>query len=49
MLIWATNQIILMTIAVFLGMLLGNIRFGRFSFSTSGTMFIGILLGWRVV
>src|SRR6056297_1608773 len=38
-----------MTIAVFLGLLLGNIRFGRFSFSTSGAMFVGILLGWRVV
>jgi len=49
MLIWATNQIMLMTIAVFLGLLLGNIRFGRFSFSTSGTMVVGILLGWRVV
>jgi len=49
MLIWATNQIILITIAVFFGLLLGNIRFGRFSFSTSGAMFVGIFMGWRVV
>lgn len=37
-----------MTLAVFLGMLFGNIRFGKFSFSTSGSMLVGILLGWRV-
>lgn len=43
------NPVILMIISVFFGMLFGNIKFGRFSFSTSGSMFIGIFLGWAIV
>ncbi|MDD2352311.1 MAG: hypothetical protein PHX56_01980 [Atribacterota bacterium] len=43
------NPVILMIVSVFFGMLFGNIRLGRFSFSTSGSMFVGIILGWAVV
>ncbi len=43
-----TNPFILMSFCVFLGMLFGNIKLGKFSFSTSGTMFVGIGTGWAI-
>jgi putative transport protein len=49
MMIFVTNPVILMIITVFIGLILGKIKFGRFSFSTSGSMFIGIVVGWSVV
>ena len=49
MLTYLVSPFILMTLTVFFGMILGTIRFRKFSFSTSGAMFIGILIGWRVV
>jgi len=49
MIAFITNPVILMIITVFIGMVLGNLKFGRFSFSTSGSMFVGIVLGWAVV
>lgn len=43
-----TNPFILMSFCVFLGMLFGNIKLGKFSFSTSGAMFVGIGTGWAI-
>lgn len=47
MLIW-TNPLLLMSFCVFLGMFFGNIKLGKFSFGTSGSMFIGIVVGWGI-
>lgn len=44
-----TNPFVLMSICITLGILLGNIKIGKFCFGTSGSLFIGILVGWRVV
>lgn len=44
-----TNPFVLMSISITLGILLGNIKIGKFSFGTSGCLFIGIFVGWRVV
>ncbi|QUH21603.1 hypothetical protein HYG84_09095 [Alkaliphilus sp. B6464] len=38
-----------MFIAVFLGMLFGQIKFGKFRFGVSGTLFLGLIVGWLVV
>jgi putative transport protein len=38
-----------MFIAVFSGMLFGKIKFGKFSFGVSGTLFTGLVIGWGVV
>lgn len=43
-----TNPYLLMSFCVFLGMVFGNIRFGKFSFGTSGSMFVGIVVGWII-
>ena len=32
-----------------MGILFGNIKLGRFSFSTSGSLFVGIVAGWLIV
>jgi len=45
--IW-TNPFLLMSFCVFLGMFFGNIKFGKFSFGTSGSMFVGIAVGWLI-
>ena len=37
-----------MSFCVFFGMIFGNIKFGKFSFSTSGSMFVGIAVGWII-
>ena len=42
------DPFVLMFITVATGLLLGKIRIGRFSFSTSGTLFTGLFLGWLV-
>lgn len=44
-----TNPFVLMSVSIALGILLGNIKIGKFSFGTSGCLFVGILVGWRVV
>ena len=49
MLTLITNPIVLISFCVFLGILFGNIKLGRFSFSTSGSMFVGIVTGWLIV
>lgn len=49
MLALITNPIVLISFCVFLGILFGNIKLGRFSFSTSGSLFVGIIAGWLIV
>jgi putative transport protein len=46
---WLMNPFVLMFIAVFSGMLFGKIKFGKFSFGVSGTLFTGLVIGWGVV
>ncbi len=45
---WIMNPFVLMTATVFLGMLFGKIRFGKFTFGVSGCLFIGLVIGWWV-
>ncbi len=45
---WITNPFILMFVAVFSGMLFGRIKFGKFNFGVSGTLFTGLVLGWWI-
>ena len=42
------NPFILMMITVFLGMLFGKIKFGKFTFGVSGCLFVGLIIGWWV-
>lgn len=46
---WIMNPFVLMFVAVFTGMLFGKIKFGKFNFGVSGTLFTGLLFGWVVV
>ncbi len=43
---WMLNPFILMFLAVFTGMLFGKIKFGKFNFGVSGTLFSGLVIGW---
>ncbi len=43
-----TDPFVLMFIAVATGILFGKIKFGKFNFGTSGTLFTGLLIGWGV-
>lgn len=45
---WLTSPFILMSAAVFTGVLLGRVRIGRFSFGISGALFTGLGIGWFV-
>jgi len=45
---WIMNPFVLMMITVFLGMLFGKIKFGKFAFGVSGCLFVGLVVGWRV-
>ncbi len=45
---WIMNPFVLMLITVFLGMLFGKIKFGKFTFGVSGCLFFGLFLGWWV-
>jgi len=45
---WIMNPFVLMLVTVFLGMLFGKIKFGKFTFGVSGCLFVGLLIGWRV-
>ncbi len=42
------NPFVLMFITVALGLLFGKIHFGKFSFGTSGALFVGLAIGWAV-
>jgi len=46
--VWIMNPFVLMMITVFLGMLFGKIKFGKFTFGVSGCLFVGLVIGWRV-
>ncbi len=43
---WLLNPYILMFVSVLTGLLFGKIKFGKFSFGLSGTLFTGLLIGW---
>jgi len=45
---WIMSPFVLMLITVFLGMLFGKIKFGKFTFGVSGCLFVGLVIGWRV-
>lgn len=45
---WLTNPFILMFVAVFTGMMFGKIKFGKFNFGVSGTLFTGLIMGWWI-
>lgn len=45
---WIINPFVLMMITVFLGMLFGKIKFGKFTFGVSGCLFVGLVIGWWV-
>lgn len=42
------NQLILMIIAVAIGLLIGRRKIGKVSMGTSGTLFVGLFIGWGV-
>jgi putative transport protein len=42
------NPFVLMFTAVIAGILFGKIKFGKFSFGISGTLFTGLFIGWLV-
>lgn len=46
---YIADPVILMTITVFVGLILGGLKIGRFNFGTSGVMLVGIFLGWSIV
>lgn len=46
---WIMNPFVLMFLAVFTGMMFGKVKFGKFNFGVSGTLFTGLLVGWLVV
>lgn len=43
---WLMNPFILMFVTVFTGMIFGRIKFGKFNFGISGTLFTGLIIGW---
>ncbi len=45
---WITSPYILMFTAVFTGIVLGNIKIGKFNFGASGCLFTGLLMGWLI-
>lgn len=45
---YLTNPFIPLFLAVFTGLIFGKIKFGKFSFGTSGTLFTGIVVGWAL-
>lgn len=42
------NPFVLMFVTIGLGLLFGKIKFGKFSFGTSGALFVGLAIGWAV-
>lgn len=45
---WITSPYILMAVAIFTGVLFGNIKIGKFNFGASGCLFTGLIIGWLV-
>ncbi len=44
-----TNPLALLAVTVSLGLAVGRIRIGRFSLGSSGTLFVGLAIGWLVI
>lgn len=42
------NPFVLMFVTIALGLLFGKVKFGKFSFGTSGALFVGLAVGWLV-
>jgi putative transport protein len=42
------NPFILLFVTAALGLLFGKIKFGKFSFGTSGALFVGLAVGWAI-
>ncbi|WP_027400505.1 aspartate-alanine antiporter-like transporter [Anaerovorax odorimutans] len=42
------NPFMLMFIAIATGLLFGKIKFGKFNFGTSGSLFTGLFIGWLI-
>ena len=45
---WIMNPFVLMMVTIFLGLILGKMKFGKFTFGVSGCLFIGLVIGWWV-
>ena len=45
---WLMNPFILMMITIFFGLILGKMKFRRFTFGISGCLFTGLVIGWWV-
>ncbi|HZK01331.1 MAG TPA: hypothetical protein VFC96_00535 [Anaerovoracaceae bacterium] len=43
-----TNPFVLVFFTVSLGLMLGRIRFVKFNIGTSGTLFLGLIIGWGI-
>lgn len=43
-----TNPFVLMFVSVATGLLLGKVKFGKFSLGTSGALFTGLIIGWGI-
>ncbi len=44
-----TNPLALLAVTVSLGLAVGRVRFGQFSLGSSGTLFVGLAIGWLVI
>ncbi|RKX71408.1 MAG: hypothetical protein DRP60_14975 [Spirochaetes bacterium] len=44
-----TNPLALLAVTVSLGLAVGRIRIGQFSLGSSGTLFVGLAIGWLVI
>ena len=42
------NPFVLMFVTIAIGLLFGKIKFGKFSFGTSGALFVGLAVGWAI-
>lgn len=42
------NPFVLMFATIALGLLFGKVKFGMFSFGTSGALFVGLIVGWAI-
>ena len=42
------NPFVLMFVTIALGLLFGKVKFGMFSFGTSGALFVGLIVGWSI-
>ncbi len=43
---WILSPYVLMFVSILTGLLFGKIKFGKFNFGLSGTLFTGLLIGW---